>query len=265
MGFTKRHGLYFYQFETFVKQPLFHAILTRQGGFSQSPNDSLNLGGTVGDNKDDVLANHHKIFRVFDFDFESRFDVWQVHGSDIICAESPRDLDRPHPQADGILTDNPAVTLLMRFADCVPILLFDPSHNVIGIVHAGWQGTYKNIAGAAIEKMGQCYGSDPVNILAGIGPSICQCCYEVGSEVYQTFIEHFGEEADQFFDWQGQSIHLNLWAANRNNLIKAGVTQIEVSGICTGCNHNMWYSHRVENGKTGRFGVLMRLNDDQGV
>lgn len=263
MAFSEKQGLRFYQFEIFAQQPIFHAVLTRQGGFSQAPYDSLNLGGTVGDDSEDVLANHQKIFQTFEIDFNSRFDVWQVHGSDIICAEHPRDLDKPHMRADGILTDNPSVTLMMRFADCVPILLYDPIKNVIGIVHAGWQGTYKDIAGVAVEKMTGCYGSNPSDILAGIGPSICQSCYEVGLDVYNTFRENYGQEAEQFFVREGQSLHLNLWEANRYNLLRAGVNHIEVSEICTGCHHEMWYSHRVENGKTGRFGVLMRLNHDQ--
>ena len=263
MPFKEENGLCYYQFETLIRQPIFHAVLTRKGGYSQIPYDSLNLGGTVGDDRDDVLANHQKIFQTFNFDFYSRFDVWQVHGSKVICAKSPRDLEKPHIKADGILTDNPSVTLLMRFADCVPILLFDPVKKVIGIVHAGWQGTYKDIAGAAIRKLSQCYGSDPGDVLAGIGPSICQNCYMVGIDVYQTFIEHYGQEAEQFFDRRGQSLYLNLWEANRYNLLRVGVTKIEVSEICTGCHPEMWYSHRAENGKTGRFGVLMQLLPNQ--
>jgi len=263
MAFSEKQGLQFYQFEIFAQQPIFHAVLTRQGGFSQSPYDSLNLGGTVGDDNKSVFANHQKIFQTFNLDFNSRFDVWQVHGSEIVCAENPRDLDQPHMRADGILTDNPSVTLLMRFADCVPILLFDPIKNVIGIIHAGWQGTTMDIAGAAIRKLTQCYGSEPGDVLAAIGPSICQSCYEVGLDVYNTFCEHYGQEAEQFFIRKGRSLHLNLWEANRYNLLKAGVAHIEVSEICTGCHPEMWYSHRVENSKTGRFGVLMRLNADK--
>jgi len=180
-----------------------------------------------------------------------------------IAASIAKYLTKPHQRADGILTDNPAVTLLMRFADCVPILLFDPIKMVIGIIHAGWQGTLKNIVGVSIEKMADCYGSNPRSLFAGIGPSICQRCYEVGDEVYEAFVQRFGQSGESFFDWYNQSPHLNLWAANRFNLMKAGVTQIEVSGVCTSCYRNLWFSHRGENGKTGRFGVIMRLHDNQ--
>jgi len=257
--FSWQEDIYYYQFESLINRPVFHAVLTRRGGYSQSPYNSLNLGGTVGDDNDAVFANHQKIFQLFNLDLYSRFDVWQVHGSKVICAKSPRDLNKPHKKADGILTDNPSVTLLMRFADCVPILLFDPKKMVIGIVHAGWQGTYKDVVGEAIRDLQKCYGSDPGDVLAGIGPSICQQCYEVGFDVFQTFTKYYGPEATQFFDQKGQSLYLNLWEANRYNLMRAGVSQIEVSKVCTSCNPEFWYSHRAENGITGRFGVLMKL------
>ena len=263
MGFYRQDGLQYFQFDLYKGQPFFHAVLTRLGGYSIAPYNSLNLGGTVGDNPDNVLANHQKIFKAFGYDFNSRLDVWQVHGDEIICADAPRDSAKSHQRADGILTNNPAVTLLMRFADCVPILLFDPVKKVIGIIHAGWQGTLKNIAGLAIEKMAVCYRSDPRSILAGIGPSICQRCYEVGAEVFEAFVQRFGQAGESFFDWHDQSPYLNLWAANRFNLFQAGVIQIEESGVCTRCNRNLWFSHRGENGKTGRFGVIMRLLDPQ--
>ena len=153
MSFHEKNGLRYYQFDIFKGQPLFHAVLTRQGGFSQAPFASLNTGGTVGDDPDAVLQNHRKIYETFGYPFDSRFDVWQVHGRDVICTDEPREPGTLHSKADGILTQNPSVTLFMRFADCVPILLFDPASKVIGIAHAGWQGTYKQVAREAVEKM----------------------------------------------------------------------------------------------------------------
>ena len=261
MGFVEKQGLRYFQFELFKDQPIFHAVLTRRGGFSKPPFDSLNTGGTVGDDKQDVLANHQRIYDVLGFDFYSRFDVWQVHETRVICADAPREPGTLHTKADGILTDKTALTLFMRFADCVPILLYDPDKKVIGIVHAGWQGTYKQIARVAVEKMAACYGSEPAEILVGIGPSICQDCYEVGPEVYDGFEQSFGEAAKKYFTWQGGKRHLDLWSANRDILAAAGVGQIETAGICTACHLEDWYSHRAENGKTGRFGVLMSFRE----
>lgn len=259
MGFVEQKGLRYYQFNSFKSHSFFHAIFTRRGGVSKPPFDSLNTGGTVGDDPQDVLENHHLIYDVLGFDFRSRFDVWQVHGATILCADAPRPQDRPHPKGDGILTDKQGVTLFMRFADCVPILLYDPLNKVIGIIHAGWQGTVKKIAKAAVEKMIDCYNAKPEMLLAGIGPSICQSCYEVGANVRQSFLSSFGKEGERYFKEEDGRYYLDLWRPNRDLLNEAGVQQIEVAGICTACHLEDWYSHRAENGKTGRFAVLMTL------
>ncbi len=138
-------------------------------------------------------------------------------------------------------------------------MIFDPVHKVIGIAHAGWQGSVQQIARFAVEKMVNCYNSRPEEILAGIGPSICQSCYPVGREVFEKFSVRFGSTADAFFDKRVGKYHLNLWEVNRQTLADAGVRQIEISGICTACNLDDWFSHRAEDGKTGRFGVIMSL------
>jgi len=259
MGFIEKAGLRYYQFDIFRDQPLFHAVITRRGGVSNPPYNSLNTGGTVGDDPKDVLKNHHLIYDALDYNFNSRFDVWQVHGRKIICTDEPRPAHMPHPKADGILTANPDVTLFMRFADCVPILIFDPENKVIGIVHAGWQGTVKIIARAAVEKMVECFGSKPETLLAGIGPSICQGCYEVGKDVVDAFLCSFGKDSKKYFDQRGEHSFVDLWNANKDVLNAAGVDQVEISGLCTACHLDDWYSHRAENGKTGRFAVLMAL------
>lgn len=259
MGFVEKNGLRFYQFKSFLNLPVFHAILTRHGGVSEPPYASLNTGGTVGDDAQAVLENHQRIYQTFGYEFGSRFDVWQVHDNRVLCTDSPRGVDHPHQKADGILTNQPDVTLFMRFADCVPILLVDPVLKVIGIIHAGWQGTYKRIAQSAVEKMVSCYGSKPETLLAGIGPSICQKCYEVGSEVQDVFLSVFGEGANDYIEEKSGRLFLNLWRANRDVLHQVGVEQVETAGICTACNLHDWYSHRAEGGRTGRFAVLMTI------
>jgi len=261
MGFDGQQGLKYYQFSLFTGFPLFHAVLTRQGGYSEKPFESLNTGGTVGDDPHAVRKNHQKIYDVLGFDYYSRFDVWQVHGTEVLCTDQPRPRGMPHQKADGVMTDRSDVTLFMRFADCVPILLFDPIKHVIGIIHAGWQGTAKKIAKTAVEKMVACYDSLPENIMAGIGPSICQDCYEVGTEVYTSFEKQFGKQAGTFFQRVNRKYHLDLWGANQAVLREVGVDQIEVCGLCTACHLEDWYSHRAEKGKTGRFGVLMALEN----
>jgi hypothetical protein len=186
-------------------------------------------------------------------------DVWLVHGTDIVYADAPRPLHEPCARADIIFTDNPNVSLFMRFGDCVPILFHDPKKNVIGIAHAGWMGTIRGVVQAAVKGMQSHYGCKPENIIAGIGPSIGVDHYEVGADVILQFQEKYTQDADQVLQIRDGSTYLDLWAANAIQLKNAGVEQIQISGICTACNLEDWFSHRAENGKTGRFGALMAL------
>jgi YfiH family protein len=147
----------------------------------------------------------------------------------------------------------------MRFADCVPLLLYDPHKAVVGIAHAGWLGTVRGASQAAAQTMIQAYGSDPADILAGIGPSIGVDHYEVGPEVVAQVEAAFGGEGRQLIETRGGRTYLDLWAANKIQLARVGVEQVEVAGLCTACHPDDWYSHRLEKGKTGRFGALIAL------
>ena len=200
-------------------------------------------------------------FRAVRRDPESLYDVWQVHSAEVMCADAPRLPDVPHIKADAILTNNPQVTLFMRFADCVPILLFDPAQLVVGLVHAGWQGTVKKVVAAAVNAMVDGFGSQPRDIQAGIGPSIGAHHYQVGPQVVEKVRQAFGDHAEDLLPRQGGAVQFDLWAANRILLGQVGVEQIETSNLCTACHVEDWFSHRAENGKTGRFGVLVGLND----
>jgi YfiH family protein len=260
MAFVEADGLRYYQFDLFASQPVTHGLFTRRGGISPSPWESLNLGGQVGDERANVVENRRRMFAVLGREVESLYDSWQVHGSDVICVDAPRPLSQPHQKADIILTDQPAVTLLARFADCVPVLLFDPVKRVVGFAHAGWVGTVNRVAQTAVEAMAARYGSRPQDMLAGIGPSICQRHYPVGIDVVVKAEQAFGAETPGLFDLKDGKAHFDLWSANRLILEQAGVRQIEVAGVCTACHPEDWFSHRGEHGKTGRFGAIISLN-----
>lgn len=259
MPFHQSGSLRYYTFDLFDQHGLIHGFFTRAGGVSPAPWTSLNHGGTTGDARANVIENRKRMFDVFGLPVESIFDSWQVHGRDVICTEQPRPLDAPHQKADAILTDRKEITLVMRFADCVPILLFDPVHNVTGIVHAGWMGTVQRASMAAIEAMQGRYGSRPEDLLAGIGPSICVEHYEIsrGHEVIEAVRHSFGSDAEGLLWRNNGATHLDLWKANQLILEQCGVRQIEQARICTACHVEDWYSHRAEKGKTGRYGVLL--------
>lgn len=264
MPFRQSNPVRYYTFPLFDAAGVTHAVFTRQGGVSQQPWSTLNLGGTVGDDPAAVLENRRRAFAALDRPFESLFDVWQVHSKDVLCTDQPRLPHQPHARADAILTDQPGVTLFMRFADCTPILLFDPQRRVVGLVHAGWQGTVQQIAGEAVRAMQARYGSRPQDLQAGIGPSIGAHHYEVGPEVVARVQSVFGDRAAGLLSPAehpngGSGLQFDLWQANRLTLEQAGVQQIEVAGLCTACNLQDWYSHRAEKGQTGRFGALIGL------
>jgi YfiH family protein len=256
MAFIQNNGLRYFQFDSLTIK---HAVFTRHGGLSPEPWGSLNVGGTVGDEIERVRENRKISFRAMGCPPDSIFDVWQVHSADVVCATGPRQLDEPYLKADTILTDAPDVTLFMRFADCVPLLLHDPRKGVIGVAHAGWMGTLRDVAHATIDAMKKNYGSHPDDIRVGIGPSIGPDHYEVGGDVIQQVKQKFGHDAEQVLHAHNDRVHFDLWTANRMLLERAGVHQIEVSGICTACNTQDWYSHRAEKGRTGRFGALISL------
>jgi polyphenol oxidase len=236
-----------------------HAIFTRHGGKSPQPWGTLNVGGTVGDDLARVQENRILSFRALDCDPESIFDVWQVHSADVVCARAPRPYGESYRQADSILTDQADVTLFMRFADCVPLMLHDPRLGVIGVAHAGWMGTLRDVAVSTVNAMKKNYGSNPTDIIVGIGPSIGPDHYEIGADVILQVMQKFGDDSERVLKSHHGKIHFNLWEANRMLLERAGIEQIEISGLCTACNTHDWYSHRAEKGRTGRFGALIAL------
>lgn len=258
MPFVENDDLRFYTFDSFPGS-VCHGVITRRGGVSPAPWESLNVGGTVGDEPGRVQENRRRTFAAFSRDIASLFDVWQVHSADVACADAPRDPSRELLQADVILTDRPGVSLYMRFADCVPILLYDPKKHVVGIAHAGWLGTVRGAARAAVESMAGRYGSTPGDILAAIGPSIGPDHYEVGPDVTVQIQQAFGPETGRLIETRKGRTYLDLWSANAVQLQGIGVEHIETAGICTACHLEDWFSHRAEKGRTGRFGALIAL------
>jgi YfiH family protein len=253
-------GPVYYQFELWANTDrLTHGIFTRLGGVSQAPWVSLNLGGTVGDAPDAVRENHRIMYHSLGLDEERACTVWQVHSADTVIAQGRVPNRRWLARADGLITDQPGLPLVMRYADCTPILLYDPVRHVVGIAHAGWRGTVTGAAVSPLKVMIDAYGTNPADVQAGIGPSIGPDRYQVGEEVVDAVREAFGHLDGLITRAEDGSAYLNLWEANRLALERAGVGQIEVAGICTASHTDEFFSHRAENGRTGRFGAVIAL------
>lgn len=250
--------LHFLKFDHFDPHVI-HGVFTRRGGVSPVPWNSLNLGGTVGDEPAHVRENQSRLLSSVGRDMDTVYDVWQVHGKDVVIANAPRSLGTAHIKADAILTDRPGLTLLMRFADCVPILFHDPVRDVVGIVHAGWLGTVHRVVQDTVRTMQARYGSKPEDIRVGIGPSIGPDHYEIGRDVVLRINNELPEIADYVLRETGGHCYFDLWLANSLQLQQVGVKAIEISEVCTACHTEDWFSHRAEKGHTGRFGAIIGL------
>ncbi len=264
MPFIQTGNIKYFKFDSFTSEGLTHGVFTRKGGVSEGSLSSLNMGLTVGDQPENVFNNRKICFDVLGRDIKSLSDSWLVHSNQSYIYDLPRPADPiTPPKVDIILTDNPDVSLFMRFADCTPLLFYDPKKRAIALAHAGWKGTVQHVGRATVKAMQDRYGSDPKDIIVTIGPAIGPEVYEVGDQVIEAVHKSFGAEAEFLLPIVGGATHFDLWAANKLSIYQAGVKRIEVAEICTGLNTQDWFSHRVEKGNTGRFGVLLTLGDSK--
>jgi polyphenol oxidase len=245
---------------------LVHGISTRHGGVSAAPFASLNVGADTGDEIELVVRNYEIISNALGFNLAGLVSSKQVHGNQLAVIDDTftgRGVFNAEPQLQGydaFLTKIPGRTLMVRVADCVPVILFAPEQEMAAVVHAGWRGTLAGIAEETVRKMVQQNGADPRTIRAGIGPAIGPCCYCVQEEVAAAFKKEPAFYPEAFSETAGK-LFLNLWEANRLQLMRQGIPggNIEVAGLCTSCRTDLFFSYRGEQGKTGRFGAFAGL------
>ncbi|VAX14788.1 FIG00003370: Multicopper polyphenol oxidase [hydrothermal vent metagenome] len=224
-------------------------VTGRRGGASPAPFDSLNASVSVGDTQVNVSENMAKIKK--SVGLKNLWAPTQVHGNKVAVIDSAQ--PSSSVEADAVITCVPNLTVAVRTADCLPILLADPERKVIGAIHAGRGGTQLGIAGATIKKMVERFDCDPVNIRAGLGPCIRFCCYEVDKESAKNFHNCCGGSRKR---------HIDIAGANVDQLVTAGVSKEKIydSSVCTSCENSRFFSHRADNGVTGRFLSGIALN-----
>ncbi len=254
---TEAGGVIYYRFAALAaERGLRHGFFTRLGGVSAAPYATLNVGASVGDDPEAVAVNRGRCFAALGLGEEQVITPFQVHGTRVVRVGSA-DRGRSIADADGVLSDERGVALFLRFADCVPIVLYDRERPAIGLVHAGWRGTLDGIAGEAVRAMQAHFGSRPQGLWAGIGPAIGPCCYEVGADLLEQFASRFGPGV--VAGPKPGARLLNLPGANALALREAGVEQICQAGLCTACHTGEFFSHRREGGRTGRLAALVAL------
>ncbi|MBU0490643.1 MAG: peptidoglycan editing factor PgeF [Chloroflexi bacterium] len=261
------NGLLYYQFQDLSPFPeLVHGIFGRLGGVSPAPFASLNVSLSVGDERTRVVTNRARLCQTLDVDAQAIVMGQLVHGTRAtVVLERHRGLGAVNmdglPATDILVTDRPGVPLLMTFADCVPLILYDPVRRVIGLAHGGWRGTLLGVARSAVRAMQEAFGCRPGHLIAAIGPAVGPCCYQVGQDVRLLAQESFPNDCEVFIPQADGSWHLDLWQATRHWLTLAGVQHIAAADWCTACHTHEFFSHRGENGRTGRFGVVLALQE----
>lgn len=262
-------GVPFFVFPSIEKTgSVVHGFSTRLGGVSEGIFSSMNVSFTRGDREEAVRENYRRLGAAMGFSCENLVCTDQTHTVNLrVVTEEDRGKGFVRPKdytdIDGLVTDVPGLVLAAFYADCVPLYLVDPVRRCIGLSHAGWRGTAGKIGKKTVELMREQYGSSPENLVAAIGPSICQSCYEVSKDVIEKFQEAFDERfwPELFYEKDGGKYQLNLWRANELGFLEAGVRaeRIAAAGVCTCCNPGLLFSHRASRGRRGNLGAFLML------
>ena len=245
-----------------------HGFSTRLGGVSEGYYASMNLSFDRGDKKEAVAENFRRIGEALGVRCEDMVLSRQTHTTNVrIVTNADRGKgitrERDYTDVDGLVTNVPGICLVTSYADCVPLFFVDPVKKVIGLSHSGWRGTVGKIGRKTVELMHERFGSDPADILAAVGPSVCMDCYEVSGDVIEKFKEAFSENWwDQlFYEKPDGKYQLDLWKANELIFQESGILpeHIAVTNICTHCNSDILYSHRAAGDKRGNLCAFLAL------
>ena len=243
-----------------------HVFSTRKGGVSTGVFSEMNLSFRNGDSRENVLENYRRLCEAVDIDTSHLVLSRQTHTNNVkyvTSADCGTGITKPEfSDVDGLITDKPGVALVTQYADCVPLLFYDPIKRVCANSHSGWRGTVQKIGKKKKKKMVRDFGCKPENIIAAIGPSICKNCYEVDMPVYDAFVKS-GIPLDGviFPKDDGEHFYLDLKEANRRILLNAGILSenLDVSDICTCENSDMLHSHRATGGKRGNLAAIIEM------
>lgn len=239
-----------------------HGFSTRLGGVSKGCWATMNISTTRGDDPEDVRENQRRIAGAIGVQPEDMTFTNQTHMTNVAVVKAG-DKGKRFQETDGMITDVPGICLVTFYADCVPLYFVDPVKKAIGLSHSGWRGTVGKIGKVTIELMQKTYGSDPEDIIAAIGPSICRDCYEVSGDVIQQFRENFDEAywPELFYKKENGKYQLDLWRANERIFTEAGIREdhIAVTNVCTHCNPDILFSHRTTGDKRGNVSAFLAL------
>lgn len=245
-----------------------HGFSTRIGGVSEGVCSTMNLSFARGDKEEAVRENFRRMAHVLGVEPGDMVCSKQTHTTNVrVVTEEDRgkgitkSLD--YTDVDGLITNVPGLCLVTFYADCVPLFFVDPVHRAIGLSHSGWRGTVGKIGKVTVEMMQKEYGTNPKDVIAAVGPSICQDCYEVSEDVIEQFRENFDKKDWEklFYRKENGKYQLNLWNANEIVFTEAGIQKehMAITNLCTCCNPDVLFSHRASQGKRGNLGAFMTI------
>lgn len=242
-----------------------HTFSTKLGGVSKGKFAEMNLSFNRGDERSAVIKNYEILCGAVGIDTANLVLSHQTHTNNVRVV-TKADCGTgytlpPFNDVDGLITNQSGVALVTQYADCTPLLFCDPKKRVIATSHAGWRGTVKEIGRVTVEKMHSEFGCEPKDIIAAIGPSIAECCYEVDTPVLNEFLK-LSLDLDKIFKKvDSEHYMLNLREANRQILVNSGISpdNIDISDICTNCNSDKLHSHRASKGERGNLAAIIEL------
>jgi YfiH family protein len=256
MLLKQTNGIAYYQFPNLAAfSGVWHGVFTRHNGFSDRPYRSLNVSLGVGDDREDVLKNRQLVLSCSPG--ETLIFANQQHGANVLTltSKAAEGIDPSGfrvSKGDALITDIRGKSLVIKVADCQPVLLIDPERHVIANIHSGWRGSLQNIIGRTVKVMKERFGCLPARIQAGIGPSLGPCCGE--------FTNYKSEIPEAFWKYRSGERHFDFWSMSRDQLENAGIPkgQVHIDGRCTRCHTEQFFSYRAE-GVTGRFASVVTL------
>ncbi len=240
-----------------------HGFSARSGGVSKGCFSSLNLSFSRPENRENVMENYRIFCRAARIPFDRMVMDNYEHGTTVLKVDRADAgkgyLTDPLPACDGLVTNDPAVTLITGHADCMAFYCVDPVRRCIGLAHAGWRGALGRVGARVVRAMAEEFGSNPADVLASIGPSICADCFEVGRSVAQEFAAAY-PDIPCVLERTGARPHIDLWMVAAKQLFDAGVKMKNISlfDVCTMETPRL-YSHRRDRGNTGGMAAYLRI------
>jgi YfiH family protein len=243
-----KNGLPYFEIPQIVKMGwIQHAFLTRRGGVSSSPYETLNLSDNNADREESVLKNRRRVAEIFDFDLKRLVLLNQIHQDKILCIREPLDTLPSLLEYDALITDTPNTFLGILTADCLPIFFIDREKKVIATIHAGRQGTALHLTSKVLKKMKEEFSCKSRDLIIALGPSIRPCCYEVDEKVFIPEWEPFSTSKGKG-RWMVDLARINISQLEKEGINKGQIFRIN---LCTSCHSDLFFSYRKE-GQTGR-------------